>query len=198
MPAYKLMYFNFPGRGELIRLIFSAAKVEFEDHRVAREDWPAVKKELPFNAMPVLYIDGTPLCESGAIVRYVASEFGFNGSNNLQAAYIEMVTGVLSDCYSKMPFFEKDEEIKKQKTADAHNNHILPALLKIEKKLVEKKTKFLVGDKLSYADLKLANNLIWSEKVFPEILPKVPTLCKLMEKVRNMDGVKQYIANRPC
>ena len=55
-----------------------------------------------------------------------------------------------------------------------------------------------VFEKLSYADLKLANNLIWSEKVFPEILPKVPALCKLMEKIRSMDGVKQYIANRPC
>merc|ERR1712142_707639 len=113
MPSYKLMYFNFPGRAELIRLIFSAAKVEFDDHRVAREDWPKVKQEMPFNAMPVLYIDGTPLCESGAIQRFLASEFDLNGSNNLQAAYIEMVTGLLSDCYPKPPFFEKDPEKKK-------------------------------------------------------------------------------------
>jgi len=197
MPDYKLMYFNLPGRGELIRLIFSAAKVEFDDHRVAREDWPKVKQEMPFNAMPVLYIDGTPLCESGAIQRYLASEFGLNGANNLQAAYIEMANGLISDCYSKMPFFEKDPEKKKQKIADAHNNHILPTLLKIEKKFADSKRQFLVGDKLSYADLKLTNNLIWSEKDFPEILSKIPALHALSKRVRNLEGIKQYLANRP-
>ena len=55
MPAYKLMYFNFPGRGELIRLIFSAAQVEFEDHRVAREDWPTVKKGKLFKKIKYKY-----------------------------------------------------------------------------------------------------------------------------------------------
>lgn len=67
---------------------------------------------MPFNAVPVLYIDGTPLCESGAIVRYLATEYGFNGANSLQAAYIEMVCGVVSDVYSKLPFMEKDKKIK--------------------------------------------------------------------------------------
>ena len=67
---------------------------------------------MPFEQCPVLWIDGSPLCESGAIFRYLASEFGLNGANNLQAAYIEMITGVISDAYSKLPIFEKDEEKK--------------------------------------------------------------------------------------
>ena len=49
---------------------------------------------------------------------------------------------------------------QKQKTADAHNNHILPTLLKIEKKFVEKKTKFLVGD------VSFLNALIFKVHVF--------------------------------
>ena len=42
-PKYKLSYFNLYGRGELTRLIFAAAKVEFEDHRFSFEEWPEIK-----------------------------------------------------------------------------------------------------------------------------------------------------------
>ena len=73
---------------------------------------PFSHADMPFGTVPVLYIDGTPMCESGAIVRFLSNEFGFNGANSLQAAYIEMVHGVISDCYSKLPFMEKDPAVK--------------------------------------------------------------------------------------
>ena len=48
MPHYKLVYFDFKNRGELIRLIFAAAGVEFEDYRIPLDepvwiDWNAYK-----------------------------------------------------------------------------------------------------------------------------------------------------------
>ena len=44
MTKYKLTYFDLEARGELIRLIFAAAKVKYEDHRVSYHDeWPKVK-----------------------------------------------------------------------------------------------------------------------------------------------------------
>ena len=67
---------------------------------------------MPFGKVPCLFIDGTPLGESGAIIRYLASEFDMNGSNHTQAAYIEMLHGVFSDNYSKLPFSEKDMKLK--------------------------------------------------------------------------------------
>lgn len=39
MPAYKLYYFPLKGRGELIRLLFVQAGVEFEDVRVPFSEW---------------------------------------------------------------------------------------------------------------------------------------------------------------
>lgn len=44
MPNYKLHYFNLRARGELIRLIFAAAGVEYEDYRIPFKDWPNVNK----------------------------------------------------------------------------------------------------------------------------------------------------------
>ena len=43
MPNYKLTYFDLEARGELIRLIFAAAKVEYEDHRISLDEWPKYK-----------------------------------------------------------------------------------------------------------------------------------------------------------
>ncbi len=42
-PKYTLHYFNVRGRGEFIRLIFAAAGVQYEDHRIEQADWPALK-----------------------------------------------------------------------------------------------------------------------------------------------------------
>ena len=42
MPSYKLTYFNGRGRGEISRMIFTAAGVKFEDVRI-EGDWPKLK-----------------------------------------------------------------------------------------------------------------------------------------------------------
>ena len=43
MVKFTLYYFNIKGRGEVIRLIFTVAGVEFEDKRVNREEWLKLK-----------------------------------------------------------------------------------------------------------------------------------------------------------
>ena len=44
MTSYKLTYFNGRGGGEICRLIFSAAGLDFEDERLSGDDW---KKRKP-------------------------------------------------------------------------------------------------------------------------------------------------------
>jgi len=43
MVNYKLTYFNGRGRAEIIRLIFAAADEKYEDVRLEREKWAALK-----------------------------------------------------------------------------------------------------------------------------------------------------------
>jgi len=53
MSQYKLTYFNIRGRGELARLIFATAGVEYEDNRVERPQWPELK---PSNKLIIIII----------------------------------------------------------------------------------------------------------------------------------------------
>ena len=64
--------------------------------------------------LPVLYVDDNPpLAQSGAIEKYIASMHGLNGENELEAAYIEMVTSQLKDVTFSAPgFYEKNPELK--------------------------------------------------------------------------------------
>merc|ERR1711974_27857 len=112
-------------------MIFAQAGVEFEDDRFSFEEWPAKKESTPFGQVPVLFINGKPLPQSGALTRYLAREFSLVGENNLEAAYIDMIVETIQDMFKDMPFLEKDPEIKAKK----------------------ENKEFLVGSKLSYADI---------------------------------------------
>lgn len=43
-PQYKLTYFNGRGLAEIIRLIFAQAGVDYEDIRIEKDEWPALKE----------------------------------------------------------------------------------------------------------------------------------------------------------
>ena len=44
MGKYRLIYFDIPGRGEVARLLFVLAGVDFEDRRVDKvKEWPTLK-----------------------------------------------------------------------------------------------------------------------------------------------------------
>jgi len=45
---YKLIYFNGKGRAETIRLVLAAAGVNYEDKRIEKEEWPALKPSMTY------------------------------------------------------------------------------------------------------------------------------------------------------
>jgi len=197
MTKYKLTYFDLEARGELIRLIFTVAKVKYEDHRVSFDEWPQIKPKMPFQQLPVLYIDDNPpLTQSGAIEKYLASIYGLNGDNELEAAYIEMITNQINDVtLSALPFFEKDEKVKDEKFSKQFQEKIIPSMKYIENQM--NNNEFLVGKKLSYADLFVMQIILYFKRAFPKYLPEIPKLCALSDRISQMEGVKQYIDNRP-
>jgi glutathione S-transferase len=72
MVKYRLVYFDFKGKGELARLIFAAARQDYEDVRYEyspdSEQWLKYKPKTPFGRLPVLEI----LNDDGKVVNRLA------------------------------------------------------------------------------------------------------------------------------
>ena len=85
----KLYYFDVYGRAEPFRFLLWHAKAEYEDVRIAREDWPKFKEEhaadLEFGQVPVLEVDGVFHSQSNAILRYLGNRFGYYPTDAYQS-----------------------------------------------------------------------------------------------------------------
>merc|ERR1712136_200758 len=197
MAQYKLMYFDVMGRAELARMCFAQAGVAFTDDRFSFEEWPAKKEPTPFGQVPVLYINDKPLPQSGAITRYLANEFGLMGENNMEAAYIDMIVETLQDMFKNMPFMEKDPEVKAKKEKEIFEGTIVPYLTKMEKKFSAADNKdFLVGSKVSLADIAMMHAGSQLKKKAPTVFDNFPTLGALVEKIAALPNIAKYIAAR--
>lgn len=84
MSKATLHYFNVRARGELVRLIFAAAGVEYDDHRIEFDEWPELKAHAPLGQLPYLQVGDVKVPQSIAIARYAARETNLAGENNLE------------------------------------------------------------------------------------------------------------------
>jgi glutathione S-transferase len=74
MPTIRLTYFDGPGRAEPIRVALRLGGLPFEDHRLTFPEFMAAKSrgDFPLGSVPVLEVDGVPIAQTAAILRYVA------------------------------------------------------------------------------------------------------------------------------
>ncbi len=75
--ATSLTYFDFHGsRGLECRLALTLAGVDFEDIRISREQWLALKPNTPFGGLPILQEDGRQLAQCNTILSYIGRKHG--------------------------------------------------------------------------------------------------------------------------
>jgi prostaglandin-H2 D-isomerase / glutathione transferase len=117
MVKYVLHYFSFRGRGEVARLLFHAAGVEFTDHRFEFSDFPEEVQKAPLAAFPWLEVDNVKLPQSLAIGRYLAREFKLDGKTSIEKAQADVIVDTCQDLVTgigpiivKMP--EGPEKVK--------------------------------------------------------------------------------------
>jgi len=200
-PSYKLSYFNGRGRAEIIRWIFAAANVEYEDHRWEFKDWPQWKPKMPLGFAPVLFIDERPLSQSGCITRYVANAFGMMGDSHISAAVCDMIFETVKEMSNKLPRSEKDPEAKAAGMKKCYEESVMPALVKLEARYQaqKKSDKHLVGTKLTLADIAVAYYMssMNKDECGPEYLKQVPGLVGVMNATLELPEIKKWIATRP-
>ena len=200
MSTYKLTYFNSRGRAEINRFIFAQAGVDYEDNRVAGEDWVKFKPTTPYGSLPVLEVDGKMLAGSGVIARFLAERFGLAGSNDFENAEIASIIDTGGDLAQKMlaAFFEKDET-KKAELQKEMSEVVCPKFLGIFENLINVNGTpegWVYGSKVTYADFVLYN-MFEHLKSIPNLFDKYPGIQKNMESVAKLPNIAKWISVRP-
>ena len=200
MPTYKLTYFNARGRGETSRLIFAQAGVDYEDNRVAGEDWVKFKPTTPYGSLPVLEVDGKMLAGSGGIARFLAERFGLAGSNDFENAEIASIVDACGDLSQKLgvAHSEKDET-KKAELQKELGEVVFPKFLGIFEKLINTNDTpegWVYGSKVTYADFSLYNAFEWLMDV-PNVFDKYPGIQKMRKSVEELPKIAKWIDTRP-
>ncbi|KAG1679750.1 Glutathione S-transferase 1 [Nymphon striatum] len=180
MPKYTITYFDAKGRAEISRLILAYKEVDFEDVRVAQEDWPKVKPTLPTGQVPLLTLeDGTTLPQSFAIARYLAREHDLVGRNNLEAANADALVDGIIDMVKEVAKVLFGSEEDKKAAKEACLIAIPKALVLFETNAEKRSTDYLVSDQITWADLFMASTIdalkeILGENIADElrIMPK--------------------------
>lgn len=203
MTGYKLYYFELRARGEICRLSFKAAKIDFEDIRLNREEWIKEKASgrPPLGQMPFIVTpEGKYLAQSGAIMRYICKKGGLSPSDEFDEAEADMIVDSTHDLRAKLIRirFESDPDKKENLIKDFYDNE-LPARLGGYKAVLKDKD-FLVGDKLTYADIalfELLNSFLADgEPVVPKQLEKFPLLVEYYKRVLSVPQINDWVVNR--
>uniref|UniRef100_A0A5F8AHI7 Glutathione S-transferase n=2 Tax=Cercopithecinae TaxID=9528 RepID=A0A5F8AHI7_MACMU len=193
----KLHYFNARGRMESTRWLLAAAGVEFEEiYLKSAEDLDKLRNDgsLMFQQVPMVEIDGMKLVQTRAILNYIASKYNLYGKDIKERALIDMYTEGIADLGEMIlllpicPPEEKDAKIAliKEKT----KNRYFSAF---EKVLKSHGQDYLVGNKLSRADIHLVELLYYVEELDSSLISSFPLLKALKTRISNLPTVKKFL-----
>ncbi|MFT5680748.1 MAG: glutathione S-transferase [Myxococcota bacterium] len=112
--AMTLTYFDFDAsRGLECRLALTAAGLPFEDIRIKRPQWMALKPTVPFGALPVFTDGEKTLSQTDAILRYVGVQNGLHPTDPWTAALHDALMMSVEDLRNKVPGRGLSEDEKK-------------------------------------------------------------------------------------
>jgi len=201
MSRPRLIYFDFAGsRGEECRIALHLAGIDFEDVRVKSDDWPTMKVNTPFGAMPVLEIPGkAPLAHSNAILVFIGRQHRLHPADPFEAARHESLMCAVEELrHTITPTLRiTDPELKRQAREALAANELRTWGSQVERQLGE--GPFIGGATLQVADLKLYMMVRWLttgtlDHVSTTVFDHCPKLLLLYRAVGEHEGVKTWLA----
>eukprot|EP00051_Salpingoeca_urceolata_P009027 m.110769 g.110769 ORF g.110769 m.110769 type:complete len:223 (+) comp16076_c0_seq3:140-808(+) len=208
--AAKFVYFKLRGRGEPIRLALAAAGAAYTEEApdYATMKASAGSADYPFGQAPV-FIDGdVTIAQMDAILRHLGRKHDLYGSSLPEAALIDSVMiGVESirSKYTSLIYTDKlaedakkvyataviDKSTIKERNGGAHFYYL-------DQFLERSSSHFVVGDKLSIADLQLFDlvDLHLRDALFPtQMRETFPKLAEHHDRIAAIKEIAAYLGS---
>ncbi|XP_048740132.1 probable glutathione S-transferase 9 [Ostrea edulis] len=202
MACYKLHYFAVRGRGELIRMLFILAKVDFQDIRVNEggvDEWEEYRHGTPTGELPFLEVDGKQLTQSLTIARYLARKFGLAGDTNWEQALVEQIVDTCDDLRAEnAKIIHERDESKLKYLKSKMTEEVLPKFQnRLTRFLQQHGDRYFVGSKITLADLAVHEVFTTFLQNDPSILDEHNSLTEHRRLVEQHPNLREYILNRP-
>jgi glutathione S-transferase len=200
MTKPRLTYFDTPrSRGEECRLALFLAGVDFEDNRLGREAWAALKPKTPFGSLPIFEIEGKPaVSQSNAILGHIGRRYGLFPQDEWEALRLESLLSACEDlryAVNKTLGIQDPEELKRKRT-ELVAGPIKTWAANMERQVVGP---FAGGSDISVADIKVFIVTGWLkggvlDHVPADVLAEFPKLEKLHASVKAHPKVVAWYA----
>jgi glutathione S-transferase len=203
MTKPRLTYFDqASSRGDECRLALFLGGVDFEDNRIARSAWPALKPTTPFGSLPTFELPGKPpVSQSNAILGYIGRSHGLLPTDAWEVMRLESLMCAAEDlrhAVTKTFGIEDPAELVRRRR-ELVDGPIKTWASGMEKQIVGP---FAGGDQISVADIKLFIVMGWFKK---GVLDHVPTdvfapferLERLFDSVKRHPKVVAWYARQP-
>jgi prostaglandin-H2 D-isomerase / glutathione transferase len=199
MSKPKLTYFDMAvSRGEECRLALHVAGIDFEDHRIKREEWPAMKPTTPYGSLPILEMPGQPaLAHSNAILVLIGRLHGLHPADLHAAARHEGMMAHVEDMRAQItPSLRMSDETQKKAAREQLAATTLPVwAAAVEKQLGD--GPFFDGAAISVVDFKLYTAVKWIQSGALDHIPanlfaSYSKLSRLYEAVHNHPKVQAW------
>uniref|UniRef100_A0A8I5TYR4 Glutathione S-transferase n=1 Tax=Pongo abelii TaxID=9601 RepID=A0A8I5TYR4_PONAB len=182
---------------EAIRWLLAAAGVEFEEKFLeSAEDLDKFRNDgsLLFQQVPMVEIDGMKLVQTRAILNYIASKYNLYGKDMKERALIDMYTEGIVDLTEMILLLlicpPEERDAKTALAKEKIKNRYFPAF---EKVLKSHGQDYLVGNKLSRADIHLVELLYYVEELDSSLISSFPLLKALKTRISNLPTVKKFL-----
>ncbi|KAI1727519.1 glutathione S-transferase 1 [Ditylenchus destructor] len=202
MPHYKLIGFvDVRGLAEMSRCVLHYAGVQFEDYRIPLNDWPTLKKTMPYEQLPVLEIDGCNITQSFAIARLLARRHGLAGKSDIESAQLDSVADLHKDFQNEIAsyfmvgagFQEGDKDkIYKDTFLPAAERHF-PRLVNL---LNDSGSGFFGKSGVSWVDFYVASAFLTIKHFAPDFVRSYPELQSHCDRIHGLPQLQSYLAKR--
>lgn len=198
--AATIYYFSGRGAADQIRWLLAVTGTTFKQKSIkSREKFlKMAERQLTFQQLPLIQIDGVELVNNQAIVRYLAKRGNLAGKSSIEEVKCDMIVGAVHELMALAYAAPFKRASSKQGEGDQHKKSMRFKWFEIASRLesiVEANGgKHLVGTDLTYADVLTAHCITWYvEEIGPDIVENTPLLVELQNMVISLPAMQDFI-----